>query len=84
MKYIQKLWYRILISILIGAISSELVVVMFGVKLAKGSSGFVGIFTILAFLVLTIMVHFRPYMYYFFGNKKEAKENREDVLDDLS
>jgi len=82
MKYIRKLWVRIILSLLTGAFFAELVHVRTGHQSIEASNLILVIGGMLTFFLLSTLVWFDKYKYYFFPHwDDQAKE--EDILDDM-
>lgn len=81
MKYIRKLWSRLLISLVGGSFATELLVISTGKGAIRGGSMMLLLIAALIFSILSGIVFFEKYKYYWF-DYKESKESREDVLDD--
>ncbi len=81
MKYIKKIWVRILISILFGGVFTETIAIITGNRLNPTI-----IPTLICFGFLSAIVWFDYYKYYFFPNwglkNKNRNKNNDDILDD--
>ena len=79
MKFIKKIWGRILISLILGGFATEIISIKTGTTYTSLMPAFI------CFLVLTAWVWFEDYKYYYFpnwgSNNKDAKNNN-DILDD--
>ena len=82
MKYITKLWSRILISIFSGSVLVELYVINTGNTNVQGSGILIFILAGLVYFFLTAIVYFQRYKYYFFPPKDSKNELGDDILDD--
>ncbi len=80
MKYIKKLWVRIIISLLMGGVLVELINVTLGTIPEQSSGLMVLIGAGLTFGFLSLIVWFDKYRYYYFPDKTKEEE---DVLDDF-
>lgn len=80
MTFIKKIWARILISLLFGGAISELIIIKTG-----NASYSSMIPTFICFVVLTAIVWFDNYKYYFFpnwGSKNKKDLENNNILDD--
>lgn len=84
MKYLNKIFPRFLISLVLGSFSIEFYVLMTGNNFVHNFHGLIWIPTIIIFLLFTLLVAFQKYKYYFFDydNQKSSKEIRDDILDE--
>ncbi len=80
MKYIRKIWVRILLSGLAGGMLAEIFHIKTGNNSPEISSTIVFIGSLVTFSFLAIIVWIDKYWYYFFPEK--AKKG-SDILDDL-
>lgn len=81
MEYIRKIWTRALISLVIGAASVELYVMSTGNEIIRETKVINWLPVVVIFLLLTAIVYFDKYRYYFFPSKDINKETRDDILD---
>ena len=78
MKYIKKLWARLLISLLFGSAITEVI----HIKTGSVSDAFVMPLAILCFVLLSALVWFDAHKYYFFPNLGSKDKENSDILDD--
>ena len=81
MKYIKKVWLRILISIFSGSILAELFHMKTGNSSNEVSNSIMIITAIIIFCLLTFYVLFDKYKHYYFSDKS-SEDN--DILDDFN
>ncbi len=82
MKYIRKLWIRILLSLFLGAFLAELVHVKTGNSSPELSNIILWLGAIVSFSLLSFIVWLDKYRYYFFLKDSETKTDSK-ILDDL-
>ncbi len=78
MKYIKKVWVRILLSLLMGGMLAEIVHIKLGDISQQTSTTIVWMGAGIAFGFLSLLVWIAKYRYYYFSHK----EKEEDILDD--
>jgi len=74
MKYIKKLWSRILISLVLGGLTNELYIVAFSEDPNNDRTNFSLVLAILLFLAFTLIVKLEYIRSYYFSGKNEAKK----------
>ena len=82
MKYIRKLWVRIVVSLLTGGFAAEFVHVKTGNASPELSNLILVVVGFLMFFLLSTVVWFDKYKYYFFPHWDD-KAKEEDILDDM-
>ena len=79
MKYIRKLWVRIIFSLFAGGIISELIHIKVGDMTPQSSTLLLWIGAGITFGVLSLIIWIDKYRYYFFPQKNDD----EDILDEI-
>jgi ABC-type Mn2+/Zn2+ transport system permease subunit len=82
MKHLKKIWVRVLISLLFGGVCSEINHIRTGSPSIETSNILVWMGAIITFVILSLIVWFDKYKYYFFPPKDKETED-ESILDDL-
>jgi len=78
MKFLRKIWVRILLSLFMGGMVAETVHIKFGDIPQQTSTTIVWIGAGIAFGLLSLIVWIEKYRYYYFSNNNEE----ENILDD--
>ncbi len=78
MKYIRKIWVRLLISVLAGGMCAELAHIRVGEISEQASTTIMWMSTGIIFGLFSLIVWFEKYRHYYFPKK----EKESDVLDD--
>ena len=79
MTFIKKIWVRILISLLFGGAVTEILTI------STGITSYTMVPALICFVLLTSLVWFDNYKYYFFpnwGTKNKDNKEKNDILND--